>query len=876
MEVFAPRPALLFGCCIALSLPALAEGPFSFESAPGRLPKTVVPVSYQIAITPNVDALSLQGTESVVLEFRQPADTVVFNSLNEKLNGVKLDGKAVKSTESDDEKQWTTVRLAKPAAVGRHILTFSYTGKIETQPRGLFAQHYSGLSEGVMLSTQMEATDARRMFPCWDEPAFRATFQLTVTVPSKWRALSNMPVATEVVSHGSLTTTTFQPTPKMPSYLVEFTAGDISSVKASSGGVQFGVWTVRGQEKYGEQALADAQLILQDYNDYFGYAYPLPKLDSIAVPGGFSGAMENWGAITYNDQTLLVKPSSTLGGRQLVFSIEAHEMAHQWNGDLVTMGWWDDLWLNESFASWMAAKETDKRHPEWHWWEGEDGSKENAMSADAYAETHAIRQHVTNELEATNAFDPAITYNKGQAILRMLEAYAGPDAFRSGVRTYIKARAFSNATTTDLWNGLDGASGKKISQIASDWTAQPGFPLIAVAATCDSSGRRSVRLTQSRFLLQGSEQGHSHWSVPLQVRTGTAGTPQSVLLTEDGQTLAGGRCDEPLSLDAEATGFYRVQYDAATLAINTKSFSQLPSGDRIALLDDEWALVGSRKEPLSAYLALVQSMGNDLNVRAWEQIEVGLSTIEFDERGAPDHDKFTAYARSILKPVFDRLGWDPQPAETAEVPKLRRAVLEDLGEWGDPAVAAEARRRLDAYLQTHSGASPDELAAILTIVGRGADAATFEKIHALAKAAKDDTEKQRYYFSLMRVTDESLAEQAARIALSAEIPPQQDSSRLPFIATLAQRHPQLAWKIFCDHTKELLSPHAPFDSLIIAQEVPRVFWSGVPANQLETWIRGHVPEQMHSFVDRGMQTVHYKVAQKEALLSAAGAWKKVS
>ncbi|HEY4975329.1 MAG TPA: M1 family metallopeptidase, partial [Steroidobacteraceae bacterium] len=340
-------------------------------------------------------------------------------------------------------------------------------------------------AQGRLLSTKMESTDARRMFPCWDEPAFRSTYQLTVTVPSIWQTVSNMPVDRRIVD-GVLATTTFRRSPAMPSYLVEFSAGELGEITARSDGIDLGVWAARGREQDGKVALANAQRILADYDDYFGYRYPLPKLDSIAVPGGFGGAMENWGAITYNDQLLLLSATSTVANRQRVFSVQAHEMAHQWNGDLVTMGWWDDLWLNESFASWRAAKETDQRNPRWKWWQGQDADKEIAMSADARQSSHAIQQHVSDELQAANAFDPEITYSKGQAVLRMFEAYLGPDTFRSGVRRYIKARAFSNATSADLWNALGAASGASVVAMASSWTEQPGFPLVTVAASCDA------------------------------------------------------------------------------------------------------------------------------------------------------------------------------------------------------------------------------------------------------------------------------------------------------------------------------------------------------------------------------------------------------
>ena len=272
------RRLFLASCCLMLAVPIWAEEPYSFDKAPGRLPKDVVPIDYTIDIVPDTKALTLSGHESVLLQFRSAAATVKFNSLNETLREVRLDGRAVKSVGSDDAQQLTTVTLSAPVPVGQHKLTFAYTAKIEEQPRGLFAQSYRGQAgaQGLLLTTQMEATDARRMFPCWDEPAFRATFQLQTTVPAAWQSVSNMPIAQRVV-HGSLATTTFARSPKMPSYLVEFTAGDLAQISATADNIRFAVWAVRGQESGGETALANAQQILADYNDYFGYRFPLPK-----------------------------------------------------------------------------------------------------------------------------------------------------------------------------------------------------------------------------------------------------------------------------------------------------------------------------------------------------------------------------------------------------------------------------------------------------------------------------------------------------------------------------------------------------------------------------------------------------------------------
>jgi aminopeptidase N len=857
---------------ISLTLPAFAAAPFAFNTAPGRLPKDVVPLDYSISLVPDVDGLTVAGTEAVTLRFRKATANIVFNSLNQTLSDVRLDGHPVRAVRSDNDQQLTTVTLTAPGRPGQHRLSFAYRGKIEVQPRGLFRQYYTSLSgeHKVLLSTKMEGTDARRMFPCWDEPAFRATFQLRVAVPANWATVANMPIATRAV-HDGVATTTFMRSPKMPSYLIELTAGDLVALSSRSSGTLLSVWADRGRAQDGSIALANAQQILADYNDYFGYPYPLPKLDSIAIPGGFSGAMENWGAITYNDQLLLVTSRSTIEDRQTVYSDQAHEMAHQWNGDLVTMGWWDDLWLNESFASWRSAKETDLRNPSWKWWEAQDGPKEGAMRADAFATSHPIEQHVTDELQAANAFDPEITYDKGQAVLRMLEAYLGDDTFRDGIRRYIKARAYSNATSADLWNSLSAASGKRVDEVAAGWIEQPGFPVVSVAAQCDAAGHRTIRLSQSRFLLRGSDSRTLHWRVPLRLRTGVNGVPQAMLFERDGQSAAAGRCSEVLSLNPEAVGYYRVRFDAPTLDTNAKNFAQLRDSDKIAMLDDQWALVESGAESLATYVRLAAAMGVELDTRIWNQISNALSTLEYDERGTPGHDAFAAYARSIIRPVASRLGWDARADETPDVQELRRALIAKLGAWGDQGVIDEARRRFAAFVKDQGAIGPDEQTTVLSIVAQYADAATFDQLHSIAKAARDETEQRRYFLALMDVGDPALAKQAAAVALSAEIPPQAARIRIAAVVRLAARHHELAWSTFSNNVQMLLAYNPKYAPLILAQYVPTYFWDCLPLPQLEAWVRTHVPAEMAPNVARGMERARFNGDEKAMLVPAADA-----
>jgi aminopeptidase N len=876
-------PFLRAGLCAAIGLafhcamaaPGAAQAPFSFDAAPGHLPKNVVPLDYTIAITPDVAKRTLRGSESVKLLFKEATDTIVFNALDLRFGQVRLDGKPVKDIAVDAKRQLVTVTLAKPAGPGQHLLSLAYTGRIESGPRGLFAQPFQKPdgSRDILLSTQFEATDARRMFPCWDEPAFRARFQLTATVPAKWAAISNMPVERRVV-HGATATTTFKRSPSMASYLVEFTGGDMAKISTRAGATDINVWAVRGQENNGKVALEDARQILLDYNEYFGVPFPLPKLDAIAVPGGFQGAMENWGAITYNDQTLLLTPASTIDNRQLVFGISAHEMAHQWFGDLVTMGWWDDIWLNESFASWGAAKETDKRNPSWRVREAEDAGKEAAMRVDARLASRAVHYPVENELEPQNNADPLIIYNKGQAVLRMLEAHVGPDKFRDGIRAYMKARQYSNATSTDLWNALGAASGRDIGALARDWIEQPGFPAVAARAECDAAGARTLTLGQQRFLLHGEDSARPRWAIPLRMRVGADGAPQSVLLREDGQRVAAGRCDQPLSLNADADGFYRVAYDDSLLALNTRQFASLPDGDRIALLDDQWALVENGTRPLASYLALADAMGVDAmgahpNERAWNQILGALDTIERAERGTPGHDAFVAYARALLKPVATRMGWNPASGETAGVQRLRRNLIAHLGAWGDAEVVAEARRRFAAFVADRTRLAPDDQATILTIVAQNADAAAFDQLHAIAKGAKNETEVRRFYPVLMRVRDPQLAAQAAQIALSPEIPPQADVLRLGLVLALSAEHPQLSWSTFTGQLGALTAANPGNRPNVLAKTAPEVFWNGVPLDTLQSWLKEHGEPGMADTLTDSMQTVRFRLDQKTRLVEAA-------
>ena len=433
----------------------------------------------------------------------------------------------------------------------------------------------------------------------------------------------------------ALTKTVFAHTPRMSTYLLVLCAGKLQRIHDTSTRTDIGVWTIEGKAEQGRGALQAAVKILPYYNSYFGVPYPLAKLDLIAVPGNFGpGAMENWGGITFIDDALLLDPaSSSETTHQQIFSVVAHEMAHQWSGDLVTMAWWNDAWLNEGFATWMAAKVTDKLNPEWLIWLREHASKERAMNTDARSTTHPMQVQVTDESEIMKAFD-SISYNKGEAFLRMIEVYLGEDAFRDGVRRYMKAHAYSSATTADLWAELCAASGKPVADIAARFTEQPGIPLIRVAASC-RDGHTEVTLQQERFTINDPSAAKLIWNVPVKIGLiGDTAAARSILIGKNPASLSFADCGKTVKANLDDVGYYRVEYDAAGIKQLTAAYQALAPADRVNLLADQWALVEAGRAGAATYLDITQKLPEESALVVWTDVIATLNNIDDRTSGA--------------------------------------------------------------------------------------------------------------------------------------------------------------------------------------------------------------------------------------------------
>jgi len=876
----------------AVVLPTRADQPFTFASTPGKLPKDVLPRHYAIELQPDLEKFTLRGSVVIDLEVLKPTREIILNAHDLEVTKATLLGAneiALKPRLNLGD-QTVSFKLPQTLPPGAHRLALEFTGQIQEQAEGLFYVKYSAPSgKKVMLATQMEATDARRMFPCWDEPAFRATFELSVRLPEKFKAYSNMPIESESsVSDGTkgprfathlstLNRIKFVTTPPMASYLVVLVAGELEEISGEAEGVQIRVITTEGKSEQGRYALGATQELLKYYDDYFGIKYPLPKLDQIAIPGGFSGAMENWGGITYNESVLLFDPkTSSEQTKRDVYVDIAHEMSHQWFGNLVTTAWWNNLWLNEGFATWMEVKATDHFNPGWQMLLGAASDKSAVMSGDAHHTTHPIQQAVDNESQADDAFD-SITYQKGGAILRMLEDYLGPEAFRQGIHRYLSAHIYSSATTADLWSALERESGQPIHRICGGWTEQPGLPLLKINAACEN-GKQVVSLAQERFTVQDSRARPLEWEIPvtlatMQKSTATNAVETRRLLRKKSAKLTLADCGGILKANFGDTGYYRVLYSTNLFVKLRQNLNQLPAADRLNLLNDSWAMVEANRSSAADYFALVGALHNEHTLAIWDQILSTLYLIDALEQKQSGCAAFQAHACRLLQPEFKRLGWEPRAGESANDGLLRAKIISGLGQFGDQAVIAEARARFAKFVATPDSLSSDLRSTVLKIAGRYGDQAVHDQLHELALHTSSTEERQLYYSALAGALDPKLAAQTLAISLTDETVPQETTDLVIKVADSGEQ-PELAWDFARQHLHELLSK---VDSSARNDFLPSImssFSDTARAEELETYVRKNVSGDALVKARETGEEIRFKAMLKQREIPVIDQWSK--
>ena len=850
---------------IALLAPPVAAAPAANVTT--QLPRGVEPVHYDISITPHADRMTFDGHVVVTVKVLEAVTAITLNAADLKFTKASLSGVAAAPKVSIDAKAETaTFSFVTPVKPGTYRLDMTYNGKIGTQAVGLFALDYeTAAGKRRALYTQFENSDARRFIPLWDEPSYKATFTLDATVPAGQMVVGNMPAASTTALGKSLVTVRFPTTPKMSTYLLFFGTGDFDRIAKKAGVTEVGVVTQKGKSDQGQFALQAAADILKEYNDYFGTPYPLPKLDNIAAPGRsqFFGAMENWGAIFTFEAAILLDPSiETQADKERSFAVSAHEMAHQWFGDLVTMAWWDDLWLNEGFASWMEGRTTARLHPEWNTALDAIGGREAAIALDALKTTHPVVQHVATVEQASQAFD-SITYQKGEAVIRMLEDYVGAEAWRAGVRSYMKKHAYQNTVTDDLWREIDAASpAKPITEIAHSFTLQPGVPMIRVGAAACVDGRTSVALTQAEFSKDAPDKAPLQWPVPVIARSGDGPTARTVV-TGGAATLKVAGCG-PVIVNAGQTGYYRTLYAPAAMQAVTGSFAKLPAIDQLGIMSDSWALGLAGYQPAADVLDLAAATPASADPQVWQRIAGIFNAIDGYYDGDPRQAAFRRFAIARLQPGFAATGWLARPGEAPPVANLRNTLIATLGDLGDPAVIAEARRRYAA-----SDLPAPIRRAVLGVVAVNADAATWDKLHADAAAEKTALVKQQLYDLLALPNDKALATKALALALTDE-PGATTSAGI--IGGVSRSHPDLAF----DYALANLAGVAKIvDATSRSRYFPRLAsGSSDPAmiGKLNAYARKYLSSDARRDAEIAAADITYRIKIKRDRLPAIGAW----
>ncbi|MFI5355791.1 MAG: M1 family metallopeptidase [Opitutales bacterium] len=867
-------------CLLALwaTLPGLlrAERPFSLDTTPGKLPKTVVPRHYALHLQPDLEHRTFTGTARIEIEARQPVHELVMNALDLTIDSVALVDRPgapqTLTSRVDPGQQTLTVPVA--LAAGPHTLLITYRGLIGTQAQGFFVDPYSTpQGRRVMLGTQMESTDARRVFPGWDEPVFRATYDITLVVPARLTAISNMPAVAEVPLAAGLKSVTFARTPAMASYLVAIYAAEFESVEDEYRGVKLRVLTTAGKRASARYALEAEKRILAYYEDYFGIAYPLPKLDLVGVPDAFSGfsAMENWGCITYIDTALLYDPAKdSQGGKERVFAVVAHEMAHQWFGNLVTMAWWNNIWLNEGFASWLGTRATAALNPTWEIWLRANGEKEASLGLDARASTHAVLQPIENEEQAANAFD-SISYLKGQSLLRMFETFLGEKNFQKGIQLYIRRHAYGNTTTADLWAALDEASGQPVAIIAANWVDHPGFPLVTVAAQ-EQAGRHEIVLRQTRYTLDGSVKETPPWHIPLTyASTGSIAHPSTLVFDQATATLPWPAGAGPVKLNVGNTGFYRVQYDDILTAALQAQADRLPVADQLNLLSDTWALAQSGRSTAVRYLELAAGMGDNDHPVVVEQMLGCLGGLDALERAEPGRRAFQQWACNLLRPQLDRIGRDEKPGESPLVTSLRGSLIGSLGTYGDRETIVWAHAKFQAYLKDPASVSGNLVGPVFGIVGRYADRATYDQLHELARHALTTLEKRRAYGAMQSALDPALIQATIDLTLTDEMPVSESNRNLSRLAAQSE-DPELVSRYAVAHFDELIKRVSNFERYRYLPDIMQPFLDSARADELMAVTKQKLPADALRVAARTAESIRSRDRFKHRSLPAVDAW----
>ena len=763
-----------------------------------RLNKSLRPSRYELRFELDLDAWRSKGRGRISFVSDAPSRELVLHAVDLIIERAAITGGPVmREVAYEDESQTATIRFDGEIAAGEHVLEIEWTGQIREALRGLYRSVRPGQRYAA---TQFEAADARRAFPCFDEPEFKARFAMELVHPSELVAIANMPIASAERLPDGRTLTRFVETPKISSYLVAFTVGTYEATPeaVTPSGIPVRVWLPQGMADQGMYA-RDAHVRALGYlEQYTGIPYPYIKVDAIGVPDYEAGAMENPGAITYRMIYLAAdRKNASIRTLKHVFSTAAHELTHMWWGDLVTMRWWTDLWLNESFASFVGEKATAALMPEWGYWRDFVADNASAFNLDSLASTHPISVEAKNAEEAGQRFD-AISYEKGAAVLRMIEGYLGEDVFRDGVRIYLRRYAEANASADDFWRALDEASGLDVTAIANAWIKESGHPLIDIAAR-DADGGLALELSQTRYFSDENAAATGQlWPVPLVITYTTADgrKEKRVLLSSESASvsLPGARWFYP---NSGARGFYRFRLSGIASDRLDEGIRSLLPEERLNAVENLWALTRHGKSPLATFLRRVESLRGEDDRAVLATIGDALTWISNYAVRASTEAAFQRLVEEIYRPILDATGWDPRDGEDADTSEKRTRAIAMLGLHARAAdVRAEAQRRVRAHLAGERTLHPDVAGVIVSVGATTGDSALWDAYLARMKAsaASDAQEETRFRQGLTSFEDPALIRRTAETIFSPAIRVM-DRPYMFFPLVQSRRGREIAWGV---------------------------------------------------------------------------------
>jgi aminopeptidase N len=735
-----------------------------------RLPSGVVPESYTLALTPDLQAATFTGDETITVKLTAPSDKITLNAAEITFNSVSVRTGRKEQTAAvalNKENEQATFSFPQALPAGEAVLHIRYAGILNGMLRGFYLSKTPKRNYAV---TQFEPTDARRAFPSFDEPALKATYEVSLTIDKADTAISNTNMtADEPGPVAGKHTVRFARTPKMSTYLVAFLVGDFQCSKGESDGVPIRACATPDKVALTPYAVKAAEFVLHYYDTYFGIKYPMPKLDMVAIPDFEAGAMENFGCITYRETDFLVdEKHGSESAKQEVAMVVAHEMAHQWFGDMVTMQWWNNLWLNEGFATWMEHKPVAAWHPEWDIPAQEAASLDGTLNLDAGVVTRTIRAEANTPDEINEMFD-GITYQKGGAVLGMVESYLGEDQFRKGVHDYLQAHLFGNATAEDFWNMQTRDSGKPVDKIMSSFIAQPGVPGLQFSTPANGQ----VTVTQSRFFLsptaarQHATDATQTWTVPVCLAGGaTAGCP--LLSTAQGSLPVANNSN--FFANARARGYYRSLYPEAMQRQLAQHLETLSAPERIDLLGDTWAAVRSGHGQIGESLDLAAATQNDSNSDVLSTVLTEVSAVDARLITSPaERTAFQAWVRRTWKPALDAVGM-PQPGEPIGTTWRRDVLFGLVGRFGqDPGTIAAARQITEKYLANPDSVDPNLAPVAILVAAQHGDAALFDRLQHVFETSNDPQISERSLGMLTMFEDPALTTRAMEYATSGKV-----------------------------------------------------------------------------------------------------------